>query len=357
MELTRFPSQARLRLTKFVCDDTENPTEAELPLEGSGAGDDDPSIYVKLNFTNVDDETFDGSSVSGSMVSADGLSIENRRELMHPGEWVADEWEVGRKKPWTGYWTCCGADKHLSMYCPSLGDRVDFAHKLRERNEYLRLKPIKEAKAKELREKWTKERDEMKAAKVQREIDMRENGGEEPLSEMEKKHFFMSKEWKKKKGIWREPVTDKLSEAHGADENDLYEHRMRMVKPGDVSMVVGTMRKNIDNHWMINQAMDIIQRLLDHRDAQKKCIQVRSETRSEATKRCEYHGIGEKLDSNTGSSQFGALPQLIKGLKVHAQNYDIQIKGMKALYKYTLHSPTQEKAMLTTDVTNMAITR
>ena len=319
--------EAHLRLTKFVCDDAENPTEAELPLEGAGAGNDEPSIWVKLNFTNVDDETYDGSSVSGSMVSAEGLSIENKRELMHPGEWVPDEWGVGRKKSWTGYWTCCGNDKHLSMYCPSLGDRVDFAHKLAERIEHLRLQPIKEAKAKELREKWLKERDEMRAAKIQRKIDMQENNGEEPLSEMEMKHFFMSKEWKKKKGIWREPVTDKLSEAHGADENDLYEHRMRMVKPADIGMIVGTMRKNINNHWMINQAMDIIQRLLDQRDAQKKCI------------------------------QFGALPQVIKGLKIHAQTYDIQILGMKALYKYTLYTPTQEKAMLTIDVTNMAITR
>ncbi|GMH89515.1 hypothetical protein TrST_g11345 [Triparma strigata] len=319
--------EARLRLTKFVCDDEENPTEAELPLEGHGAGDDNPSIYVKLNFTNVDDETYDGSSVSGSLVSADGLAVENRRELMHPGEWVPEEWEIGRRKQWTGYWTCCGCKKHLSMYCPSLGDRVDFAHKLVERNEYLRMLPIKEAKAKALREKWMKERDEQKAVKKEREILLKESGGEEPLSDLERKHFFMSKEWKKAKGIWREPKTNLLSEAHGADENDLYEHRMRMVKPADISMVVGTMRKNITNHWMINQAMDIIQRLLVHRDAQKKCI------------------------------QFGALPQILKGLNHHAETYEIQVLGMKALHKYTLYTVTQEKAMLNVDVTTMAVSR
>ncbi|GMH76112.1 hypothetical protein TL16_g06975 [Triparma laevis f. inornata] len=318
---------ARLRLTKFVCDDEENPTEAELPLEGPGAGDNNPSIYLKLNFTNVDDETYDGSSVSGSMISADGLTVENRRELMHPGEWVAEEWEIGRRKQWTGYWTCCGCKKHLSIYCPSLGHRVDFAHKLAERNEYMRLQPIKEAKAKALREKWMKERGQQKAAKKEREILMKESGGEEPLSDLERRHFFMSKEWKKKKGIWREPKTNMLSEAHGADENDLYEHRMRMVKPADISMVVGTMRKNIDNHWMINQAMDIIQRLLVHRDAQKKCI------------------------------QFGALPQILKGLTHHADTYEIQVLGMKALHKYTLYSVTQEKAMLNVDVTSMAVSR
>ena len=137
----------------------------------------------------------------------------------------------------------------------------------------------------------------------------------------------MSKEWKIRKGIWREPKADTFDEAHGADENDLYEHRMRMVKPSDISMVVGTMRKNMDNHWMINQGMDILQRLLDQKDAQKKCI------------------------------QFGALSQILRGLKTHASTFEIQIKGIKALRKFTEHTLTQEKAILNLEVTNLGITR
>jgi hypothetical protein len=234
--------EARIRLTKFVCDDENNPTEAELPLVGPGAGDNDPSIYIRLNFTNVEDYTDAGSTVSGSLVSEQNLEASNRRELLHPGEWVAEVWQVGKLKPWTRYWTCCGCDKHLSMYCPSLGDRVAFAHKLAERNEYLRLKPIKEAKAKETRDRWLEEKRRMKDARLEREILIADNDGEEPPSDAEKKHFFMSKEWKIKRGIWREAKTDTFNEAHGADENDLYEHRMRMVKPADISMVVGTMR-------------------------------------------------------------------------------------------------------------------
>jgi len=369
---TSLLATCRIRLTKFVCDDEEKPTEAELPLGGPGAGDDDPCIFIKFNFTNVEDYP-EGSTVSGSMVSEQNLEVENRKvrtredvtggfglcsstqcprktsylthpsplspplpplappllskELLHPGEWVKEVRELGRLKPWTRYWTCCGSDKHLSMYCTSLGDRVEFAHNLVAHNEYLRLKPIKEAKAKEMRDKWLEEKKKMKDAKVKRDILMAENNVEDPLNELEKKHFFMSKEWKIKKGIWREVKTDTFNEAHGADENDLYEHRMGMVKPADISMVVGTMRKNMDNHWMITQGMDILQRLLDQKDAQKKCI------------------------------QFGALVQILKGLKVHAATYDIQILGIKALRKYCQYPPTQEKAMLNMDVTNMGITR
>ncbi len=320
--------EARIRLTKFICDDAENPTEAELPLTGPGAGTDDPTIFIKLNFANVEDDghSYEGSSVSGSLVSEDN-PLKNRRELMHPGEWIPEVWEVGRIKKWTGYWTCCGNGKHLSMYCPSLGDRVTFAHKLHEHREYLRLKPIKEAKAKELRNKWLAEKKEMKEMKAKRQAELEQYGGEEPLSELEKKHFFMSKEWKQKHGIWREPVTDKLSEAHGADENDLYEHRMRMVKPSDISMVISAMRKNISSHWMVDQGFEIIKRLLDVRDAQKKCI------------------------------QFGALPQILGGLKVHQSDYNIQLKGMTALRKYCTYNVTQEKAILNIEVTNMGISR
>ena len=86
-------------------------------------------------------------------------------------------------------------------------------------------------------------------------------------------------------------------------------------------------RKNMDNHWMVTQGMDILQRLLDQKDAQKKCI------------------------------QFGALPQILKGLKVHATTYEIQILGIKALRKYCHYAPTQEKAILNMEVTNAAITR
>ena len=207
---------------------------------------------------------------------------------------------------------------------------MDFAHKLFSHREFLRLKPIKEAAAAIVRNKWLAERKIMKKAKVTREIEMAENNGEEPLepfSAKEKKHFFASKEWKKKMDIYREPKLDFMSEAHGADENDLYELRMRSVKPSDISMVVSAMRKNLDNAWMVDQGFEILKRLLDQRDAQKKCI------------------------------QFGALSQILGGLKIHKDEYNIQLKGVTALRKYTDHGPTQEKAILSPEVTDIAITR
>ena len=75
---TSLLATCRIRLTKFVCDDEEKPTEAELPLGGPGAGDDDPCIFIKFNFTNVEDYP-EGSTVSGSMVSEQNLEVENRK--------------------------------------------------------------------------------------------------------------------------------------------------------------------------------------------------------------------------------------------------------------------------------------
>jgi hypothetical protein len=102
---------------------------------------------------------------------------------------------------------------------------------------------------------------------------------------------------------------------------------MRKVKPSDISMVVSALRKNIENGWMVDQGFEILKRLLDTRDAQKKCI------------------------------QFGALSCLISGLKIHADEYKIQLKGVTALRKYCDYVPTQEKAIINMEVTNIAITR
>ena len=99
---------------------------------------------------------------------------------------------------------------------------------------------------------------------------MEKNDGEEPLTEYEEKHFFASASWKKEHGIFREPKS--VSETQGVDEKDLYELRMRRVKSSDISMVVSTMRKNPENHWMVDQGLEILKRLLVIPDAQKKCL-------------------------------------------------------------------------------------
>ena len=156
---------------------------------------------------------------------------------------------------------------------------------------------------------------------------IKDNDGEEPLSEIEIKHFFMSKEWKKKKGIWREPKMND-SETAGVNENDLFELRMRRVKPSDLSMVVSTMRKNPDNHWMVDQGLEILNRLLDIPDAQKKCL------------------------------NFGALSVVLNCVSFHTDDYNLQLKGMIVLRKHCQESTLTrltEKAMLNMDVTKVAI--
>jgi len=235
--------EARIRLNKFITDIAETPSEATLNLEGPGAGNDEPNVSIKLNFTNIDD--FKEESTVASFVSEGSELLEMKRERMHTGQWVPEIYQVGRLKPWTKLWTCCGCDDHLSMYCPTLADRVDFAHKMYERNEFLRMQPIKEAKAREVRMKWEKEKEEKKLAKVMREEEMAENGGEEPLNKMEKKHFFASKETKKKLGIWREPKLDLMSEAHGADENDLYVRERHTQKRGEVAKRANLIHEHI----------------------------------------------------------------------------------------------------------------
>ena len=261
--------EARIRLNKFITDIAETPSEATLNLEGPGAGNDEPNVSIKLNFTNIDD--FKEESTVASFVSEGSELLEMKRERMHTGQWVPEIYQVGRLKPWTKLWTCCGCDDHLSMYCPTLADRVDFAHKMYERNEFLRMQPIKEAKAREVRMKWEKEKEEKKLAKVMREEEMAENGGEEPLNKMEKKHFFASKETKKKLGIWREPKLDLMSEAHGADENDLYVRERHTQKRGEVAKRANLIHEHISftsvSHlraYLVNSGSPVLRALFTH---------------------------------------------------------------------------------------------
>jgi hypothetical protein len=74
---------------------------------------------------------------------------------------------------------------------------------------------------------------------------------------------------------------------------------------------------------MIDEGLEIIKRLMDSIEAQKKCL------------------------------QFGALSVVTSGLKAHSNNYEIQLKGMTVVRKYV----TRDKAMVSMDVTNLAVSR
>jgi len=157
--------EIRLKLTKFISDDPENPTECELPLEGDGAGDAEPTILILVNFANVDDTSaFEGdeSSFTGSLTYMDSVSTIaggdghpiDKKELLHCGDWIPQVFDVGRLKPWTGLYTCCGSQQHFSMYCPSIGARVEFAHKWKKQKDYEHEAPIRRAAAKKKYDDW-----------------------------------------------------------------------------------------------------------------------------------------------------------------------------------------------------------
>lgn len=103
----------------------------------SGEQSEDGQETVRSGYT---DETSASGSTSGasssesysppSINNKSGNATNPRLHLLHNGKWIPKEYVVGRWKPGTGLWDCCGEPEHLSMYCESLEAREQYRQKV-----------------------------------------------------------------------------------------------------------------------------------------------------------------------------------------------------------------------------------
>jgi len=75
-----------------------------------------------------------------------------RLDMLHTGDWVAKQFDLGRYVPRTGCWSCCGDVEHLSMYCDSKLARQIWREGIeKEETEEANRKRYKEAQAKRIK--------------------------------------------------------------------------------------------------------------------------------------------------------------------------------------------------------------
>ena len=78
--------------------------------------------------------------------------------LAHVGEYIKPEYLLGRRKRWTGCWSCCGDEQIYSISCKTVAHREKYMRNKIETQEREKQDAERRTLAKEKRKQWEKDK-------------------------------------------------------------------------------------------------------------------------------------------------------------------------------------------------------
>ena len=223
------------------------------------------------------------------LVSAAGM-------LAHVGEYIKPEYELGRVKPWTGCWNCCGDAEIYSITCGTYEKREKY---MREKQEILRQDAANAERrklAKEKRKKWAQDKkaylEELERAKS-------------AVVDVDATEYYKRV---LKPGLPPGTVANNMPLWEKAlMTGNVYDGLLESLDGGNVCMVVSTMRKNVSVEFYQEQGLKALRHLARHHD------------------------------SRVASLHHNSLKAVLSAQKAHPHNLDIQGLCVEVLGTYSTH--------------------